>query len=472
MEMNKHNDSNDGYYGYYVDGAKTVALAAKNIGTHNDYSLAVALDVDKDGVFRFDDTAFVRGHTAHNPRTLFSILIVEGQTNQTKRWFPVNDTSLTIDDYAWGEQGVANIGYGPEYLIKGGSSQQYFYLKDAGSINVEKGDKIILLVRCITSNSSKTSTNYIKMAATITEMDGTVHSYIMGDPGSNEDTNKDSVARNELKAIVKVGYGNFNEDGTPKNYNGWTVGAVYHAGKPASKVTVNDNLGNTVDSLYVANSAVYKLPEIQKTGYQHIGYSVDGKLYPIGYEMNVTANTTITAVYAQLAMMNAASLRIDEVSGIRFSTFSSLGVADFEELSSSVEFGTLIARAQDVTTDNAFDYSLINLENSAVIKLVSNVQTIVGRYTNFNGGLVEIKESHYDWIIGARGYMTVTYADGTIKTFYAEVSDNARSVKDIATTLLSDISKIQTSEYKYAVDGGYSKYDIDATNLLKVYAGL
>ena len=96
----------------------------------------------------------------------------------------------------------------------------------------------------------------------------------------------------------------------------------------------------------------------------------------------------------------------------------------------------------------------------------------MGNYTNFNGGLVEIKESHYDWLIGARGYMTVTYADGTVNTFYASVTDNARSVKGIATTLLSDISKIKTSEYQYAVDGGYSKYDSNIMDMLKAYAGL
>ena len=57
--------------------------------------------------------------------------------------------------------------------------------------------------------------------------------------------------------------------------------------------------------------------------------------------------------------------------------------------------------------------------------------------------------------------MTVTYADGTQEVFYAGVTDNGRSIKEVAALALADISKVKTDVYKYEVDGGWSCYDVD-----------
>lgn len=454
------------------DACSSIALNANNWNSRSyNYALVAGFDVPVSGIFRFDDTAIIKSHKDNH--FYFSAYVIDGQTGMQKRWFPVNETDKATS-ITKGQQGVKLTGNSLEYYIyPDTSAAKTYYLHNMGSLQVEQGDKVILLIR------SK-NTSHVKLLANITQLDGTVKSYSLGN-ALNKGTSGSTTI---MKSLFQNGWGNFNEDGTPKNYNGYSVGYMYFVGSGhttclpfTNSVKALDEMGNVIYKKVLGNSNeekthTYVLPEIAKTGYQHIGYAVDGKLYPVGHEITVTANTTVIAVYAELAMMNAASLRLNEVSGIRFSTFSSMGVEDFELLSASVEFGTLIAREQDITTDGAIDYSLINLDNGAVIKLVSNVQAIIGDYTNFNGGLVEIKESHYDWLIAGRGYMTVTYADGTIKTFYATVTDNARSIKGIATVLLGDVSKIKTNEYCYAVDGGYSKYDADAIEVLKAYAGI
>ena len=168
-------------------------------------------------------------------------------------------------------------------------------------------------------------------------------------------------------------------------------------------------------------------------------------------------------------MINGAAVRMDAPTGMRFQTYLDKAVYD-TYLSETVTFGTLIAKADDITVDGAIDYSLLTTDASITkLNIVSTVQKTVGDHLYFNGVLAEIKESHYDWKFAARGYMTVTYADGTTATFYASVTNNARSVSEVAARALADVSSVLTKRYATAVSGGYSAYSEAERTVLETF---
>ena len=103
------------------------------------------------------------------------------------------------------------------------------------------------------------------------------------------------------------------------------------------------------------------------------------------------------------------------------------------------------------------------------LNVASTVQHTVENYLYFNGVLAEIKEHHYDWRFAARGYMTVMYADGTTALFYANVTDNARSVSEIAEKALADVRTVRSGKYDTLIDGAYSAYDADERKTIEVF---
>ena len=210
------------------------------------------------------------------------------------------------------------------------------------------------------------------------------------------------------------------------------------------------------------------LPELSRTGHIFIGYMIDGKLYPAGTVYDKASGATVVAVFAEFSMVNGASIRLGTPTGMRFQTY--LDTTAYGYLEGNVTFGTLIAKADDITTDGVLNYSLLTTDAAMTkLNIASTSQHTVGNYLYFNGVLAEIKENHYDWKFAARGYMTVTYADGTTAVFYANVTDNARSVQEVAEKAMADVSKVQSKDYATAVEGGFSAYTDDERTVIEVF---
>lgn len=203
------------------------------------------------------------------------------------------------------------------------------------------------------------------------------------------------------------------------------------------------------------DSVPYSESELPKDEEVLIGYYVDGNLYS-----PETAVEGATPVRMKLKMDKGASVRISQPSGLRFSMLIETSyVNNLKTLGISYTLGTLIAKAEDITVDETVDYSLLTVESEVKkLNIVSTVQKEKDGNTIVNGAIVGIALNHYDWNFAGRGYMTVSYADGSTGTFYAIENENARSVKYVAVEAYNDFSETSDENYKYETEYGYSRY--------------
>lgn len=268
-------------------------------------------------------------------------------------------------------------------------------------------------------------------------------------------------------------------------FDGYKVGEKVYAGDTysVSKATSAGGTSQTVVALftkippyiydtdgdvaweYPSDSWAGELPALSRTGRIFLGYLIDGELYKAGTYFDNTKGQEIKAVFAKFGTLNGAGVRLDAPAGIRYQTY--LDASVYELLQGKVTYGTLIGRASDITVDGVMDYNLLTVGASYThLDILSMAQHGVGNYYYFNGAIVGIKESNYNLELVGRGYMTVTYADGSTQVFYAGVTDNSRTVTYIAQKAVEDISLVANKRYQYAVEGGYSAYDSDKLTYL------
>lgn len=210
----------------------------------------------------------------------------------------------------------------------------------------------------------------------------------------------------------------------------------------------------------------YKESELPKNEEVLIGYYLDGELYAPETEL-----TGATPVYVKLKMGKGASVRISEPTGLRFSmTIETSYLENLKTLGVSYTLGTLIAKAEDITVDEVVDYTLLTVDSEVKkLNIVSTVQKEKDGTTYVNGALVGISLSHYDWDFAGRGYMSVSYADGSEGVFYAIENENARSVKFVAVEAYNDFSDTLDEEYPYATEYGYSRYTTEERKTIGLF---
>ena len=204
-----------------------------------------------------------------------------------------------------------------------------------------------------------------------------------------------------------------------------------------------------------------------------VGYMVDGELLPANTSIPVNEDKTIVAYFVEFAMFNGASIRVSAPTGVRFSTQIDRGqLEEIEACGATVSFGTLIAMASDITPEEMLDYSI--LTKGCEIKhldVETKVTLDVDRFVQFNGAVVGIKTTNYTKQFVGRGYMTITYSTGDTQTFYASVTDNARSVAEVAELALADTCGLQTNQYKYLDNGCYCLFDENQVAVLNGFIG-
>ncbi len=388
---------------------------------------SVSYNITEDGIFYFAEDAYLSDST----KIQLKVSVTDYKT-RAKQVFPRD---------------------GSEYYI--GSETKYM-LDDIGGIEVKAGDSIVV---SFTSNSGNVWASG-KFTGSVT---------------------RDSVAVQEFTMIAgSAAYGNATAkaecdavfEGTKTDYS---IGYTDIITSQSGTLTIVDSDEQILEEIIIARRGLYRyyLSELERSGKSFIGYMIEGNLYPAGTELKYNAqSTTVTAIFADFAMFNSASVRMDEPTGLRFSTqldcFTYLAEQEI-----TFQLGTLIAKASDISSGDAIDYEKLTT-NAAVAKLniVSTVQVNAPNgYTQFNAAVVNLAERLYPEEFAARAYMTITYADGSTETVYAKVSDNTRSVTDVATMALADTKVLQTTGYPYEADNGFSPYPYEQRTILRKFIG-
>lgn len=223
-----------------------------------------------------------------------------------------------------------------------------------------------------------------------------------------------------------------------------------------NSVIIYDNYG---DVAIKSESAITgALPELFKSGHVFAGYKIDGELYPAGYAADTLAGKSVTAVFARFTTFNGASIRINSPKGIRFTNFideNAVSVIGEENL----RLGTILAHSADIAVEGKTDLSLLTLENLEARNLKALYKTVCskdGKFLTFNGAVVGVANAAVKF--AARGFMTITYADGTEKTLYAGVTDSERSVSGVAKAALENVCAVRTDLYATQTENGYSAF--------------
>lgn len=181
------------------------------------------------------------------------------------------------------------------------------------------------------------------------------------------------------------------------------------------------------------------------------------------YETALTAGTLTedTPVYTKLlsaetspvTMQKGASIRLNDVNGIRFyTTVDTAKLAELKNVEGNVvELGTLIAPADLVTGELTHS---IGADNYVDVKYQNNEWFAEN---TFVGSIVNIKTANYGRAFIGRGYIKVTNGDD-VTYYYAKQDDNARSVKAIAQAYIDD------------ANSGYSSLDSKTKELVDNWA--
>ena len=203
------------------------------------------------------------------------------------------------------------------------------------------------------------------------------------------------------------------------------------------KTTINDNGANWIIGEAAAAKGVV-LPVFGKAGDTVIGYAKDGKIYKalttVAGTYKASDFTNVVAYAADdFAMIDGASLRtVYKENGIRFSTTYTDALK--AAVGNNATFGTLIAPTK------VLDGAALTLATEGALNIVSTKSVDGEGITTFHAAVLMTPEGVaekdiYTLELAARAYMTITYADGTTATFYAEADDNVRDMYTTAKNL-------------------------------------
>ena len=444
----------------------------------------VTIDISENGVFAFNDDAYLQGGSKTISFSVFHTKAVDGLTRIA---YPVGATSWTTK-YTHTATGACPLNIAGDIAVSAGDKITIMYHASSNahvgtlpcfnatvysdetktevlknySLNLKSADTYAGLLEA-GYNQGKNYNGYTMGVKTFGNFNCTLTLKIVDEEGSTVVTTK-GVESCYLPALYKEGY----------IFKGYTIsGTEYESGAAytvteATTITATAKFEKAPNAIFDTDGRVvvdltdkaetFELPELNRVGRIFLGYAIDGKLYPAGTILDRSKATEIKAVFADFGMINGASVRLGAPTGMRFQTY--LDDTAYAYLQGNVEFGTLIAKADDITANGVLDYSLLTrTANLTKLDVPSTNQHTVGGYLYFNGVIATIKEHHYDWKFAARAHMTVTYADGTTQLFYATVTDNARSVSEVAAKAIADTSKVQSGYYNVLRGSVYSHYD-------------
>ena len=191
------------------------------------------------------------------------------------------------------------------------------------------------------------------------------------------------------------------------------------------------------------------------------GYYCNDKMYRPGTTLKVTKNMEITSVNTlELSMAYGARIRLDEPSGISFKCVINCDNEKALE-SDAISEGILIT-TQDYFEKNG---STLDLDSDYTVVDVENTNEGENKWCNkskdkfeFYGSLVKLSESNYTRPFISKGYVTITYTDGSNEIYYTGLSE-VRTIQYIAQCVIDD----ENGDY-------FSSYTEEQQALIKKFA--
>ena len=205
--------------------------------------------------------------------------------------------------------------------------------------------------------------------------------------------------------------------------------------------------GNTTLNL-VDEGAIWTVSEaVAKKGYRFVNHAgtfncktvamkaADGKLYSQTAVINLTAKTSFASVCMGVTNEAGASIRLNLPTGIRFGT--QIDKTFYETLGASAVYGVKVARKDVLQNGN---FAALTDENSVSNDSANANFRWVTEGEFFRTVLMNINEANYRTELCWNAYVTITYADGTTATFWADwtETDNCRSLAQVAQSALAD----------------------------------
>ena len=198
----------------------------------------------------------------------------------------------------------------------------------------------------------------------------------------------------------------------------------------------------------VDDGAIWTVSEaVAKKGYRFVNRAgtfncktvamkaADGKLYSPTADIKLTAKTSFAPVCMGVTNEAGASIRLNLPTGIRFGT--QIDKTFYETLGASAVYGVRVAR-KDVLQNGDFA-ALTDADSVSYDSANANFRWVTeGAF--FRTVLMNINEANYQTALCWNAYVTVTYADGTTATFWADWAerDNCRSLAQVAQSALAD----------------------------------
>ena len=225
----------------------------------------------------------------------------------------------------------------------------------------------------------------------------------------------------------------------------------------------NDN--KVIASLVADGAGKVTLPDCEVIGTMVGWKDSAGVLYPVGgtYTVTGTEKVTLTAVSVDFTVLEGASALIEEPSALRFEV--SVDVADFTAQGLTVqEMGAVMVETSLLTDAILEDGQITSAELDAA--QIANSKTTFPADSE-NDIYYVLKENITDASVSysVSAYVTVQYADGTIKTLANKykAEDHARSVKAVSEMAYADRATVRSTadgkNYAFKVSKDYAVGD-------------
>ncbi len=208
----------------------------------------------------------------------------------------------------------------------------------------------------------------------------------------------------------------------------------------------------------VDEGATWKVSEaVAKKGYRFVSNAgtfhcktvamkaADGRLYSPTADIKLTAKTSFAPVCMGVTNEAGASIRLSKPTGIRFGT--KIDKNFFDALGDSAVYGVKVARKDVLQNGN---FAALTADNSVSYDSASETFRWVTEGAFFRTVLMNIGKDNYATELCWNAYVTITYADGTTATFWADwtEADNCRSLAQVAQSALADTTVTWTEAEK------------------------
>lgn len=261
--------------------------------------------------------------------------------------------------------------------------------------------------------------------------------------------------------ITLRGYADFNAaDVNINNNRYYLIGVIdlnIKANAPVT-VTVQDISGTRNES--ALRGSVYTMPAASVSpkkntyfaGWRIVMGGVKSFL-PTGAGITVSDSMTLTPVYAELSMRRGASVKISDVSLLRYT--AALGYDGYAALTeaagaSNVTLGMVICRTPSESSGiTSLNPDILVSHGIAYKKTTSTTwcqNASYGGYLGFTGDSDAIDAANYTTSFSATAYIHITYSNASSAYICAsyDAGRSARSVRSVAAAALADTAKSYT----------------------------